>query len=80
MLTCFKPIYPINKTLSDYCKRTTNESIRKLTEKYSLERNNPKIKNPLVDEDDYKPKFNIYDFFAFHSISTIAFFFYKRLK
>jgi len=76
MFTCLKPF---NKTLSDYCKRTTNESIRKLTEKYSLERKNPKIKNPLVDEDDNN-KFNIYGFITFLSISTITFLFYKRLK
>lgn len=79
MLTSFKLSYPFNKTISDYCRKSTNESIQKLTEKYNLERNKPKIKNPL-DEYEDKPNFNFYGFLAFLSISTMTIFFYKRLK
>lgn len=78
MLTSFKLSYPFNKTISDYCRKSTNESIQKLIEKYNLERNNLKIKKPLNEED--KPNFNFYGFLVFLSISTMAIFFYKRLK
>lgn len=75
-----RPLY-FNKSLSDYCTRTTNESIRKLTEKYNLERNKPKFKNPLQDDDDSeKPEFNFYHFLLFLSISSITIYFYKRIK
>ena len=79
MLTYFKPTYPFNKNMSDYCRKSTNESIQKLTEKYNLERNKTKITNPY-DEDKCKPKINIYGFFTFLYISLMTFFFYKRLK
>lgn len=79
MLTCFKPSYPFNKTIGDYCRKSTNKSIQKFTEKYNLERNKPKFINPF-NEDENNPKFNIYAFLTFLSISTISFFFYKRVK
>jgi hypothetical protein len=77
------PNFPqvMNKTLYDYCKRTTQESIRKLTEKHNLEKNKIKFKNPLDENDDSgKPEFNFYSFLTFLSISTIGFLIYKRLK
>lgn len=80
MLTCFKAPYLFNKTMNDYCRHSTDESIKKITYRYNLERNNPKIKNPFDDEYEDKPKINIYSMFAFLSISTLAFFLYKRLK
>jgi hypothetical protein len=80
---CYSPKFPqvMNKTLYEYCKRSTQESIRKLTEKDNLEKNKVKIKN-LLDEngDSGKPEFNFYSFLAFLSISTIGFLIYKRLK
>lgn len=81
MFNCFvrKPLYPINKKLNDYCKKTMDDSIRKLNEKYNLERNKPKFTNPFDDENNDKPNLNIYGFITFLSISTIAFLFYKRL-
>jgi len=72
-----KPIY-INKTLQDYCKKTTEESIRKLNEKYNLERNKPKIKNTF--DDNNKPEFNYIGFLLFLSITIFSFRFYKRLN
>ena len=77
MLNFTKTPLQFSKSLNYY----TNESIRKITEKYNLERNNPIIKNPLaVDEDDAKPNLNFYNFLLFLSISTITIFFYKRLN
>lgn len=81
MLNCFtrRPIY-INKLLSDYCRKSTDEYIKKLTEKHNLERNKQKFKNPLEEEDNEKPNFNFYNLLLFLSISTISLYFYKRIK
>ena len=80
--TIKRPVY-FNKSLSEYCTKINNESIRKLTEKYNLERNKPKIKislnNDDNEEDGNKPKFDIYDFLAFLSFSIISIYIYKRL-
>jgi hypothetical protein len=65
--------------MNDFCQKITNDSIRKLTEKYNLERNKPKINHPL-EEDGEKPTFHLYHFLLFLSISTIAISFCKRLK
>ena len=84
MLNCFfRQPYPItlNKSLSEYCRSSTNESIRKLTERYNSDKNKPKISLNFNDDDDNNnPKFNFYDFIFFLSVSTIVFFIYKRLK
>jgi hypothetical protein len=77
MLNFTKTPLQFSKSLNYY----TNESIRKITEKYNLEKNKPTIKNPLaVDEDDAKPNLNFYNFLLFLSISTISIYFYKRLN
>jgi hypothetical protein len=68
-----------NKSLSVYYNKITNDSIRKLTEKHNLERNKEKINNPLEDDGE-KPASDFYHFLFFLSISTIAIYFYKRLK
>ena len=83
MLSCYSPKIPqvMNKTLYDYCKKVREETIRKLTERYNLEKNKPKIKNPLDENDDSgKPELNFYSFLTFLSISTIGFLIYRRLK
>jgi hypothetical protein len=84
MLTSFnfKQPYLFNKTISDYCKNSTNESIKKITDKYNLERRNITIINPFNNEyeDDNKSKITMYSILVFLSISTIGFFFYKRIK
>lgn len=76
MLSSFvkRPIYPFNKTISEYCKNSINESIRKLTEK-----NNVKIVVDIDDDSD-KPEMNLYGFLLFLSISTITFYLYRRLE
>lgn len=81
MLNCFnkRPIY-INKSLSDYCKKTTDESIRKLTEKYNKERYNPKKFVLIDDNDDKNNNFNFLNLIIFLSISSITICLYKRLN
>lgn len=80
MFTSFKPTYIFNKNINDYCRKYTNESIIKITEKYTLERNKPKIQNPFDDKINCEPKFSIHGFLAIITISTIAFFFYNKVK
>jgi hypothetical protein len=76
----FKKPICVNRSLHDYCRKSTEESIRKQTEKYNLERNKPTL-NPVFNKYDINntPEFNIYTFLLFLSMSTISFYFYKRL-
>lgn len=71
----------INKSLNDYCMKSTQESIKKIIEKSNLERNKENINNILDDNDENKkPELNLYSFFIFLSISSIGFILYKRLN
>ena len=83
MLYSFKPVSMSSRILSNYCMNLTNHSIRKMTEKYNLERNELKIKNPFAKQDD-DPNNNNNDFFygflLLISISSYVFFFHKRIK
>ncbi len=82
MLNCYmkKPLY-FNIGLRDYCNKTTNESIRKLTEKYNLERKNPQYTKLIYDEDgNQTPNFDFLNFLFFLSVSSITFYFYRRLQ
>ncbi len=74
-----KPIY-VNHSLAEYCRKSTEESIRKISEKYNLERNKPNL-SIRFDNEDNTPKFkhNIYIVLLFLSISTMSFYFFKRL-
>jgi len=76
-----KPFY-FNKNLRDYCTKTTNESIRKITENYNLEKKKLKFKNLIHDDNDEpkNPEFNFYSLLIFLSISSISFYLYKRLN
>lgn len=83
MLSFYMPKTPVvmNKALYDYCKKSTEESVKKISEKYSLERNKPKINISLENGDENaKPEFNFYGLLTFLSVTTMAFFFYKRLQ
>lgn len=80
MLTFFKANYLFNKTINDYCRNSTNESIKKITDRYNLERNKLKIRTPFGDEKIDNPKIGIGSILIFLSISTLTFFFYKRVK
>ncbi len=71
----------LNKILQDYCKKTTENSMRKLTEKYNLERNKPKLVDPIEKVCiNSNPEFNFYGILAVLSITTMAFIFYKKLN
>ena len=75
-----RPDY-LSISLSEYCNRITNESIRKLTEKMNLERNKPKIKNAFKDDDNSgKPEIKFFNYLLFLSVATMAIYFYKRIK
>lgn len=85
MLNCYlKRPLNVNNGLREYCNKTTNESIRKLTEKYNLERTNQKHAILLDDDDsDEFPKLYFLHFLMFLSISSATFYFcnfYKRLN
>jgi hypothetical protein len=73
-----KPNY-VNRSLAEYCRKSTEESIRKKTQKYNLERNKPFLNTTFAFNCDNNPDFNIYTFLLFLSISTISFYFYKRI-
>ena len=81
-----KPLFPINQKLIDYCKKSTNESIRKMTEKYNEERKSLKSNIDslaVVVNDDYcNPNNNNNNDFIFSIIcvlssTTLLYYFYK---
>lgn len=80
MINCLtkRPMY-FNKSLSLYYNKIINDSVRKFNEKYNLDRNKPKVNNPLEDDGE-KPSFSVFHFLLFLSISTMTVYFYKRLK
>lgn len=84
MLSCIDKFYfTNNKIISEYCRKSTMDSIKKKVDYYNLERNKPKFTNPLYKnsyEDDDIPKFNLFGFLAFLSISTLGIFLYKRIE
>jgi hypothetical protein len=75
-----KPIY-VNRALHDYCRKSTDESIRKQTEKLNVERNKPTI-DVVCSKCNVEriSKMNVYTFLAFVTISTMSFYFYKIIR
>jgi|LauGreDrversion4_2_1035121.scaffolds.fasta_scaffold598532_2 hypothetical protein len=69
-----------NKSLQDYCKKINEESIRKLSDGYNLEKNKPKIKNLLKNDDSNNPDYNYFGIIIILSITMFTFSFYKRLQ
>ena len=66
MLNCYmkKPLY-VNNGLREYCNKATNESIRKLTEKYTLERKTKQYTTLIYDEDgNQTPNLGCFAFFV----------------
>lgn len=71
----------VNTGLREYCNKTTNESIRKLTDKYNLERKNSQYTKLIYDEDgNQTPNLGFFNFLIFLSISSITYYFYRRLQ
>ncbi len=83
MLNCWmkNPIY-INENLRDICTKSKNETIRKLTQKYDLERKNKRVVNLLAYDDSNRDPFdfNFFHIFLFLSLSSVTLYFYRRLK
>jgi hypothetical protein len=69
-----------NKSLQDYCKKINEESIRKLSDGYNLEKNKPKIKNILKNDNSNNPDYNYFGIIIILSITMFTFSFYKRLQ
>jgi hypothetical protein len=71
-----------SKSIRDYCMNSTNEYIKKITQRYNLERNDKliKINNPLNDDKNDKPERKFDKLIIFLSISTIGLYLYRRLK
>ena len=79
MLNSFILKRPINTNINinNYCMNSTKESIRKITEKYNLEKKSLKIVNPLADQKT--TKYNLcYSILVFLSLTIYTFNFYKR--
>jgi hypothetical protein len=81
-----KPLFPINQKLSDYCKKSTNESIRKITERYNEERKTVKINldclKVTTNDDLPNPNNNdfIFSIICLLSSTTMLYYFYKTLR
>jgi hypothetical protein len=78
-----KPLFPNNQKMREYCIKSTNDSIRKITEKYNEERklNKNKFNNLLVitNDDTSRPNNNdmIISIICFLSSTTFFYYFYK---
>ncbi len=66
-----------NASIQDYCRKSTQLSIAKLTEKYNSERNKIKIKSGVDCNNNIE--INIKNILLFLSISSLSFYLYKRL-
>jgi hypothetical protein len=76
----FKPQFAINKNLHEYCKKYTEELIKKRVEHYNLEKNKNKFYYLLDQDNNNKPTPNYFLLFIL-SIATFSFSYYnyKRL-
>jgi hypothetical protein len=73
-----RPNY-FNKSLQDYCLKSTNESIKKIIQKCDEERKHKSIKfNLTTNESCPEPNNNIIPFICFLSISSFLIYFYNR--
>jgi hypothetical protein len=73
-----------NSTISKYCRSITQESIKKMTEKYNLEKERIAIKIPSDNDDNSNnsnnPNWNFNRLLIFISVSSLMIYFYKKLK
>lgn len=73
-----------NKLLREYCIQSTNESIKRLIEKYESKKQTNNIECLLSTNDNInnelsnlKPNLNVLGFLSILSISTLAIYLYK---
>ena len=78
---------PMNPKLREYCMKSTNDSIRKMTEKYNEERkmNKNKFDNLVVITKDDSPNPNpndniILSIICLLSSTTLFYYFYKASR
>lgn len=78
MLNCFqkRPVIMNNINISEYLKKSTNESIKKISDKFTLERNS----NKDNENNNNKLTITFCEVLWFLSISTLAMYIYKRIK
>lgn len=75
-----KKTLTMNPILQNYCKKSTENYIEKIIDKYSLERKKIKLNEFNTDNTkNNQPEFNFYNILIFLSITTTAFYFYKKL-
>ena len=81
-----KPLFPNNQKMREYCIKSTNDSIRKMTEKYNEERKTikHKLNNLAVITNDDAPNPNnndiIISVICFLSSTTLFYYFYKASR
>lgn len=78
---------PMNPKMREYCMKSTNDSIRKMTEKYNEERkmNKNKFDNLIVITNDDSPNPNpndniILSIICLLSSTTLFYYFYKASR
>ena len=81
----YKNRIPINTKMMDYCTKSTNESIRKITEKYNEERKAIKINldSLKVIKNNDLPNDNndlIFPLICLLSSTTLLYYFYKASR
>ena len=78
-----KPLFPNNQKMREYCIKSTNDSIRKITEKYNEERKSIKHNfNDLAvitkdDSPNPNPNGIIISIICFLSSTSLLYYFYK---
>jgi hypothetical protein len=78
-----KPLFPNNQKMREYCIKSTNDSIRKMTEKYNEERKSIKNKFDnivvITNDDSRDPNNNdfILSLICLLSSTSLIYFFYK---
>ena len=86
MLNCLRrnPFY-LNKNISDYCRKSTEESMKRITLRYNLERKklitNDNFVLALLPNNNHNNNNNsFYLFFTILSIPTITYILYRIVK
>ena len=78
-----KPLFPNNQKMREYCIKSTNDSIRKMTEKYNEERKSIKNKFDnivvITNDDSRDPNNNdfILSLICLLSSTSLLYYFYK---
>lgn len=78
-LNFLKTSLPMNNALYEYCKKSTEVSIQKLTRKFDLERKPKEVISLNHDKpNNINPNTFFFGAFAFFSLTIMTSFFYRR--